>query len=172
MWPKFGNSSIFMTEVVTTSILQGFDQNSCFFEGWSWFKFNNLGLTWYKLEITGEKLVGGLFVPPILNRVKTKLFVKIFFSREFLLASFVCESEKIPSCKDYFHWRIILQENKTIKRHSESYHFSYNSLNKVFRNNYHSFPFNRSIDHFFDSLIYSRSQDIIKVIVSEAIIWL
>ena len=72
---------------------------SAFFEGWSWFKFNNLGLAigmnlkFYtsvvnglKLkakkfcglvptfaEVTGEKLVGGgLFAPPLplLNRVK------------------------------------------------------------------------------------------------------
>ena len=67
-----------------------------FFEGWPWFKFNNLGLalgTNLKLytsqskrlklkirmfwgliltfvEVTGEKLVGGPFAPPILNRVK------------------------------------------------------------------------------------------------------
>ena len=68
-----------------------------FFEGWSWFKFDNLGLalgtnlTFYTsvakglklkvrkssgpnptfLEVTGEKLVEeGLFAPPILNRVK------------------------------------------------------------------------------------------------------
>ena len=66
-----------------------------FFEGWSWFKFNNLGLTlgtnlkfynsllkglklkvrksWSLIptfvEVTGEKLVGGLFAPLILNRV-------------------------------------------------------------------------------------------------------
>ena len=33
-----------MREVVTTSILSGFDQKNCFFEGWSWLKFNNLEL--------------------------------------------------------------------------------------------------------------------------------
>ena len=63
---------------------------NCFFERWSWFKFNNLGLAvgtnlkFYAslskelklkvrkslgliptfLEVTGEKLVGGLFAPP------------------------------------------------------------------------------------------------------------
>ena len=31
MWPKFGNSSISMREVITTSILQGFDQKNHFF---------------------------------------------------------------------------------------------------------------------------------------------
>ena len=31
MWPNFGNSSISMKEVITTSILQGFDQKNCFF---------------------------------------------------------------------------------------------------------------------------------------------
>ena len=44
MWPKFGNSGNFMREVVITSILWGFDQKNHFFEGWSWFEFNNLGL--------------------------------------------------------------------------------------------------------------------------------
>ena len=68
------------------------------FEGWSWFKFNNFGLTLHTnlkfytslskglklkvrkfwgltptfVEVTGEKLVGGTFLPPpppILNRV-------------------------------------------------------------------------------------------------------
>ena len=33
-----------MREVITASILLGFDQKNRFFEGWSWFKFNNLGL--------------------------------------------------------------------------------------------------------------------------------
>ena len=89
MWPKFGNSSISMREVITTSILQGFDQKNHFFEGWSWFKFNNLamvlgmilkfytsvakglklkarkfcGLTPPFVEVTGEKLVGLTFLP-------------------------------------------------------------------------------------------------------------
>ena len=44
MWQKFGNCSISMREVITTSILLGFDQKNRFFEEWSWFKFNNLGL--------------------------------------------------------------------------------------------------------------------------------
>ena len=33
-----------MREVIITSKLQGFDQKNHFFEGWPWFKFNNLGL--------------------------------------------------------------------------------------------------------------------------------
>ena len=45
MWPKFGNSSTSVREVIITSILQGFDQEKHFFEGWSWLKFNNLRLT-------------------------------------------------------------------------------------------------------------------------------
>ena len=52
MWPKFGNSSISVREVITTSILQGFEQKSCFF--WravlvqvQWFGTG----TRYKLEI-------------------------------------------------------------------------------------------------------------------------
>ena len=47
MSPKFSNSSISMRQVIITSILKGFDQKkdfATFFEGCSWFKFNNLGL--------------------------------------------------------------------------------------------------------------------------------
>ena len=70
-------------------------RKTAFFEGWSWFKFNKLrlaldmGLKFYTsvakgsklkvrrfcgliptfVEVTGEKLVGGFFGPPILNRV-------------------------------------------------------------------------------------------------------
>ena len=96
MWPKFVNSSIFMGEVIITSILYGFDQKkNNFFEVCYWFKFNNLGLTlglvlmfyinvekglklkvrklWVLtptfVEVTEEKMVGGLFAfPPTLNR--------------------------------------------------------------------------------------------------------
>ena len=31
MWPKFGNSSISVREVIITSILQGFDEKNLFF---------------------------------------------------------------------------------------------------------------------------------------------
>ena len=94
MWLKFGNSSISVTEVIITSILKRFDHKNYFFEGWSWFKFNNLGLalgmaikfytsvakglklkvskfwglTPMFAEVTEEKPVGGAFLPtPILN---------------------------------------------------------------------------------------------------------
>ena len=95
---KFGNSSISLREVITTSILKGFDQKNRFFQRWSWFKFNNLGLAlgmalkfntsvakgskvkvrkfWRPIpmfvEVTGKKLVGEAFCPPPpnLNRVK------------------------------------------------------------------------------------------------------
>ena len=33
-----------MREVIKTSILLKFDQKNNFFVGWSWFKFNNLGV--------------------------------------------------------------------------------------------------------------------------------
>ena len=98
-WPKFGNSSISVREVIITLTL------TAFFKGWSWFKFNNLRLTlgmnlkfytsvpkglklkvrtfWRLIptfvEVTGEKLVGGLFGPsPILNRVKKRLHHRNF----------------------------------------------------------------------------------------------
>ena len=81
-------------------------RKTAFFEGWSWFKFNNLGLAqgialkfytsvakglklkvrkfWGLIptfvEVTGEKLVGGPFCPTlfILNRVKAYFVLKIF----------------------------------------------------------------------------------------------
>ena len=85
-------------------------RKTAFFEGWSWFKFNNLGLAlgtnlkfytsllkglklkvrkfWGLIhtlvEVTEEKLVGGgLFapLPPILNRVKEE--GKIYFPQIF-----------------------------------------------------------------------------------------
>ena len=85
MWPKFCKSSISIREVITTSILKGFDQKNHFFDRWTWFKFNNLELAlcmtlkFYTsvtrgsklevkkfcrlsltfVEITGEKLVAG-----------------------------------------------------------------------------------------------------------------
>ena len=84
-----------------------------FFEGWSWFKFNNLGLAlgtnlkfctsvakglklkvrkfWGPnptfVEVTGEKLVGGTFLPtllPILNRVNGKLHFLCSISLNFI----------------------------------------------------------------------------------------
>ena len=89
MWPKLGNSSTSMKEVIITSILQGIDQKNHIFKKWSWFKFNNLGvaqgmalklytsvakrlkLQFRKflgliltfVEVTGEKLVGGPLCP-------------------------------------------------------------------------------------------------------------
>ena len=44
MCQKVSNPSIPVREVIITSILYGFDQKHAFFEGWSWFKLNNLGL--------------------------------------------------------------------------------------------------------------------------------
>ena len=87
IWSKFGNSSMSIRDVIITLTLSGFDQKNHFFEGWSYFSFNNLGLAlgialrcyttvgkgfkvkvkkfwWLSLafvEVKGEKLVGGLF---------------------------------------------------------------------------------------------------------------
>ena len=59
MWPKFGNHSISMREVIISSILWGFDdersyhnlnfmriwpEKNNFSKGYSWLKFNNFGL--------------------------------------------------------------------------------------------------------------------------------
>ena len=77
-----------MREVFITLSLQDLARKTTFFEGYSWFKFNNIGLarvmsskfyasvastktksqkvlgTTSFVEVTGEKLVGGLFAPP------------------------------------------------------------------------------------------------------------
>ena len=60
IWPKFGNCSICMREVIITWILKGFDQKN-FFEGCCWCKFNNwlaLGMTlkFYTSVAKGLKL--------------------------------------------------------------------------------------------------------------------
>ena len=102
MWRKFGNSSITVTEVIITLILQRFDLKNFFLEGCSCFKFNNLrwalgmaikvytsvtkelrvGKLWRGIlptfvEVTWWKLVGGFFAPSspfpiILKRIKVK----------------------------------------------------------------------------------------------------
>ena len=98
MWPKFGNCSICMRKVIITSFYKDLTRKVAFLEGWSLFKFNNLGLAlsanlkfyisvakesklkvrmfWGPnptfVEVTEEKMVGGAFPPAhsILNRVK------------------------------------------------------------------------------------------------------
>ena len=88
IWPKFGNFSIFMKEVVIITILWGFEQK-IFFEGWAWFRFTNLWLAldmvlkFYSsvavglklkvrkfkglfptfVEVTKKKLIGWAFLP-------------------------------------------------------------------------------------------------------------
>ena len=97
MWPKFGNFTTSMREVIITSFYKDLTRKNCFFKGWSWFKFNNLGLAlgtnlksytsvakalklkvrmFFGLiptfvEVAGEKLVRGPFcTPPILDGFK------------------------------------------------------------------------------------------------------
>ena len=88
MWTKVGNSSITMRDVIIALILRRFDQKNLFFEGCSWFKFNNLGLAlgmvlkFYTsvtkelrdgkfrgiiptfIKVTRKKLVGWVFATP------------------------------------------------------------------------------------------------------------
>ena len=87
MWAKFGNCSISMTKVVTTSSLLGFYQENRFFEGWSCFKFNNLGLAlgtnlkFYVSEAKGLKLKVRKFwglIPSFVEVTRKKLVESSF----------------------------------------------------------------------------------------------
>ena len=113
MWPKFGYSSICIGEVIITSFYKDLTRKTAFLQGWSWSKFNNLrlalgmnlkfytslskglklrlkqfwGLILTFVEVTGENLVGGAFLPthPILNRVNIiwiKFFILIISSKK------------------------------------------------------------------------------------------
>ena len=90
MRPKFDNTGNSMREVIVSFFLDLTKKNT-FFEGWSWFKFNNLGLAvgtnfifytsvakglklkvgkfWGLIptfvEVTEEKLVGEALTPPL-----------------------------------------------------------------------------------------------------------
>ena len=101
MWPKSGNSSISMREVAVSFIRIW--PEKLFFEGCSWFKFDNLGLAlgpnlnFYtsvvkglKLKVrkiwelnptfvkdTGEELVGAFLPSPLLHAILKK--VKLLF---------------------------------------------------------------------------------------------
>ena len=58
MRPKFGKSSIFIRDIMITSILSGFGQKNKFFEECSCFKFENLRLsldTSLKVHTGGQK---------------------------------------------------------------------------------------------------------------------
>ena len=111
MWQKFGNSSFSMREVI---IILNFNKDltrkTAFSEGWSWFEFNNLGLAlgmnlkfyinvakglklkvrkFYGsvptfVEVTGEKLVGGILpapspYPPPASWIGLRPYGKIMF---------------------------------------------------------------------------------------------
>ena len=80
-------TSIFMSEVIITWILWGFGQKKQFFEGCSWFKFNNLGLA---LLMTLK------FYTSVAKRLKLKV-------RKFLGASsYICRSYRRKTCRGVF----------------------------------------------------------------------
>ena len=71
MWPKFGNFSICMSEVIITSIYKDPTRRTTFFEVWSWLKFNNLGLALGMALKFYTNVVKGL-------KVKVKKFLGYF----------------------------------------------------------------------------------------------
>ena len=80
-------TSSFMSEVIITWILWGFDKKKQFFEGCSWFKFNNLGLA---LLMTLK------FYTSVAKRLKLKV-------RKFLGASsYICRSYRRKTCRGIF----------------------------------------------------------------------
>ena len=99
-------------------------RKTAFFEGWSWFKFNNLGtnLKFYtsvvklkelKLKVRGEKLVGGTFstlLPtPILTRAKSNKMVYPYLWRiSYRLQKERrnrCHKKKFGKSTSCTHWR-------------------------------------------------------------------
>ena len=117
-----------MREVIITSVLLGFDQRNRIFEGWSWFRFNNLrlaistnlkmytsvakglklkarkfwGLIPTFVEVTGEKLVGrgGAFWPPILNRVKSYINCEVN-----CICAYTFSKSKVTLKKKWQFWK-------------------------------------------------------------------
>ena len=83
MWPKFGNSSI-------SHFYKDLTRKNAFFEGWFWFKFNNLGLgknlKFYISVVKGLKLKVRKFlelIPTFGEVTKEKLVVPAFSSFAF-----------------------------------------------------------------------------------------
>ena len=107
------------------------NQKNPFFEGWSWFKLNNLRMAvgtdlkfytsevskvWKFLGLIGtfadvrkEKLVGGPFRPPILNRGNFKSFTS-FSCQISLIKCLVNRSFKI-----YNNWNTFYNDIESIK---------------------------------------------------------
>ena len=131
MQPKFGNSE----RSFHNSNFRIWLEKSIFFEGCSWFKFNNLrlalsmvlkfytseakglklkvrkflGLIPTFVEVTGEKLVEGGGAPPMLNRVKSCW--RVF--RKYLTCTWKVTSSKSPKkTRKYF---LSKHFNKTMK---------------------------------------------------------
>ena len=99
------DQSLVTLATLVTQFYTDLTRKSAFFDGWSWFKFNNLGLAlgtnlkfytnlsnvsklkvrkfWGLIftfvEVTGEKLAGGACLPTILNRVKNELLALAYF---------------------------------------------------------------------------------------------
>ena len=93
MWPNFGNSSISMREVLIISVLWGFDLKNHFFEGWFWFKFNNLELAlvmplkFYTSAVKGLTLTAKRFwglIPTFAEVTRKKLVGKTFCTPSFI----------------------------------------------------------------------------------------
>ena len=144
MWPKFGNSSIFMKKVIITNI----------FVECSWFKFNNLGLTvgmdlkFYtsvakglklkEIKVFGgdsnvcrsyrEKTGSGPFCSPILNRINGISFrfgpaTQALTSVIWYLIETIWQSFSSDHLK-HFVASIIAQKFSTEKRNSHLWLFS------------------------------------------------
>ena len=85
MWPKFGNPSMFIREVIITSILT---RKPNFFEGYSWFRFYNLGLA---LGIVLK------YLQQCGKRVKTKL-QKVFEASSYVCRNYRRKTGRGPFC--------------------------------------------------------------------------
>ena len=137
MWPKIGNSRISMRKVIITSILQDLTRKTSFLEGWSWFKFNNLGLAlgidlaFYTsvakglklkvkrflgiiptfVEVTKENLVGKSFCPPSFWIGLKFLECKFFSFTTLNPSGRTTTMDKLFKAALVFMWNTTLREN-------------------------------------------------------------
>ena len=138
VWPKSGDSSISMREIITTSVLKGFDKKK-YFKGCSWFKciivrlVPDMTFKFYTSVAKGLKLsqkfsrtncrvcrsyrakTGRFFFAPILDRVK--LWTSLEIDKNIILTRSlpICTAERLShSCSLLTHSLITIHTDKIL----------------------------------------------------------